>query len=338
MDSSLVTHRRAVARGFTLVELLVVIAIIGTLVGLLLPAINAARESARRSQCGNNLRQIGLACQAHLEATGGFPNGGHSESGGPTGQGFARTLLNGAPAAFDKQVWAWGYQILPYSDNSALFNNLNDQVVAGTPVALYYCPTRRRPVALTGGKQTRPYPTGMTDYAGNAGVSNLGYADELGQAGDGITDGIVIRQGVSLQTNGTEILIPQTSTPGSTVISQANVTDGMSNTILVGEKRMNTAFCTTECQVDDNDGYVGGFQDDVVRYGSFPPEPDWQGVLIQPGTLTNGDYEFGSSHPTLVQFVFCDGAIHGISYRIDQTLFSNLSSRNDNQPVDVSKF
>ena len=88
-------------RGFTLVELLVVIAIIGILVGLLLPAVQAAREAARRMQCSNNLKQIGLALHNYHDANNKFP------------QGFTRF-----------HSWGWAVRILPYIEQSSLFNKL----------------------------------------------------------------------------------------------------------------------------------------------------------------------------------------------------------------------
>jgi prepilin-type N-terminal cleavage/methylation domain-containing protein len=311
-------------RAFTLVELLVVITIIGILVALLLPAVQSARESGRRIQCGNNLKQIGLACRSHLEATGAFPNGG-------TSYGAVRIFINGVPAGWDQQAWAWGYQILPYTDQEAMWSNPSDQVVASTPIPMYFCPTRRRPVALSGGTwQAQPYPRAMTDYAGNAGVSTFG-DDQSGQYGDGLVDGVVIKAGQVLQ-NGAAV-----ASVTAMAINEAKITDGCSNTLLVGEKRMNIAFCTTQTQPDDNDGYVGGFQDDVVRWGCFPLQPDWQGLLATSNTLLPGDYQFGSSHPGICQFVFCDGSVLGIHFSVDPAVFSHASSRNDGVPFTTNQ-
>ena len=265
-----------------------------------------------------------MAFTAHLEATGAFPNGG-------TGYAASRKILNGVPADYQQQTWSWGYQILPYSDNSALWGNASDQVVASTPVALYFCPSRRRPVALSGGPwQARSFPTAMTDYAGNAGVNTTLGDDRSGSYGDGLLDGVVVQAGFVLQSGAL------VASPTATPINEANITDGMSNTMLVGEKRMNVSYCMTACGPDDNAGYVGGFQDDVVRWGCFQPAPDWQGPFATFATLTPGNYQFGSSHPGVVQFVFCDGAVHGVRYAIDPKVFSNLSSRNDGTPIDMN--
>ncbi len=312
-----------VRRAFTLVELLVVIAIIGTLIGLLLPAVQAARESGRRAQCANNLHQIGLAFGAHMEATGAFANGGY-------GYTVPRTLVNGSPAAFDKQQWSWGYQILPYTDNAALWNNLNDQVVAGTAIPLYFCPSRRRPVSLSGGiwDANNGIPRGMTDYAGNAGSGDN--ADTSGVLGNGLADGVVVQ------------MQPSSGTVANLAITEAKITDGMSNTLLVGEKRMNIAFCMTQCQPDDNDGYVGGYQDDVVRFCTLndvppstpiPPQQDFSGPLLAKGaSLIPFDYQFGSSHPSVTQFVCCDGHVVGVHFNVDQNVFVAACRRNDGVP------
>src|SRR5206468_11059272 len=107
---------------FTLVELLVVIAIIGVLVALLLPAVQSAREASRRSKCTNNLKQFGLAFHNHHDTLGIFPDGG--ENWDPVA--WPRVMLNGTPATAPKQNWGWGYQILPYIEQSGVWNSSSD--------------------------------------------------------------------------------------------------------------------------------------------------------------------------------------------------------------------
>ncbi len=130
-------------KAFTLVELLVVIAIIGILIGLLLPAINAAREAGRRMQCGNNLKQLGLGCLHHESAIGWFPTGGwaYTWSGDPD-MGFGRAQPGG-----------WTYTVLPWIECKSMFDLGAGQNVAQkrvafaqrgqTAVPTFYCPTRR---------------------------------------------------------------------------------------------------------------------------------------------------------------------------------------------------
>jgi prepilin-type N-terminal cleavage/methylation domain-containing protein len=135
--------RRSCRRGFTLVELLVVIAIIGVLVALLLPAVQAARESARRIQCSNHLKQIGLAFHNHHDSLGHLPTGGWGWNyvGDPDG-GFS-----------ENQPGGWTYNILPYIEQQALreigigqMGPLKQAELArlvGTPIKFYHCPSRR---------------------------------------------------------------------------------------------------------------------------------------------------------------------------------------------------
>lgn len=132
------SSRRAV--GFTLVELLVVIAIIGTLVALLLPAVQAARESGRRTQCSNQMRQMALAMLNHESARGMFPSGGIDPW--PQIEDYA----NGAQTfGIPKQGLGWAYQILPFLEQNAVHNLVDSDDLPRTMVGLYYCPSRRGP-------------------------------------------------------------------------------------------------------------------------------------------------------------------------------------------------
>jgi type II secretory pathway pseudopilin PulG len=290
-----------------LVELLVVIAIIAILIGLLLPAVQKVREAANRTTCENNLKQIALAFMNHADTYHAFPTGGG-------GYSVPRTWNGTVPATYMDQQWSWGYQILPFIEQDNLWSLPGDQQVASTPVKLYFCPTRRRPVALSGGPwATFPYPRAMTDYAGNAGTSSQGN-DGAGVYGSG-SDGVVIQLG------------------GADFVCFPQITDGTSNTLMVGEKHMDDTFVMKEPQPDDNDGYVGGFQDDVVRWGAFPPAPDFYGPLYDWSDIHPGIWQFGSAHTGGFQGVFVDASVHFIQFTINPTTFFNICSRNDGQPL-----
>src|SRR5690348_5232660 len=156
------------ARGFTLVELLVVIAIIGILVALLLPAIQAAREAARRSQCQNNLKQIGLAVQSHLDAHRAFPMGRNR---------------------FDQFAVSWAFFLLPYMEETTLYNSWNknaksfdptNDATMRTPIEALACPSRRRAAADRNFDNNNAPPPAdavgvatLADYAANAGIKLL---------------------------------------------------------------------------------------------------------------------------------------------------------------------
>src|SRR5688572_11505918 len=138
---ALSTARRR-SPAFTLVELLVVIAIIGVLVALLLPAVQAAREASRRTKCSNSVKQFGLAFHNHHDVLGLFPDGGENWS--PTA--YPRSFQQGAPATAPNQNWGWGYQILPYIEQTSVWQNADDAVVRGVTLPVYFCSSRRKPM------------------------------------------------------------------------------------------------------------------------------------------------------------------------------------------------
>ena len=130
---------------FTLVELLVVIAIIGVLVALLLPAIQAAREAARRAECMNNLKQIGVAMQNHITAQGSFPTGGNRYSPPISYYTTGGTQSPGRPNGPNKQGLGWAYQILPYMEQGAIQGIVTQSQLMQSTIPGYFCPSRRSP-------------------------------------------------------------------------------------------------------------------------------------------------------------------------------------------------
>jgi len=222
---------------FTLVELLVVIAIVGILVALLLPAVQAARESARRTQCINHLKQFGLAFQSYHSSQSEFPTGGWDWNSQPT-------YINGRAAIGAEQRGGWGFQILPYIEAGAV-QDAGAVVAIATPLPIFFCPSRRSPQTFVREDKYIPPLTGttithaMSDYA----ASNR---DMTG----------VVRRYEPVR------------------ISQ--VTDGTTHTLLAADKRLNTADLD-QPQDDDNEGYTVGWNEDTIRKTSDPPEPDYAG-------------------------------------------------------------
>jgi prepilin-type N-terminal cleavage/methylation domain-containing protein/prepilin-type processing-associated H-X9-DG protein len=298
--------------GFTLVELLVVITIIGILIALLLPAVQAAREAARRMQCTNNLKQIGLGSLTHEQAVGYLPSGGWGgvKMVGDPDLGFGKTQPGG-----------WLFSLLPYIEQQAIhdmgmglsssakmpfFAQREQTVLSGV-----FCPSRRLP-------GVRPFLT--SHQPSNAGAFTVAakgdYAGNTGDTSD-VQSTVDVMDGVCFHRSEVRV---------------AEITDGLSNTYLIGEKSLCTDFYETGAGGSDGDDdtvYWGGNCDNLRGVYSRPFQD-------QPG-YDAGPYVFGSVHTNTFNMVFCDGSVQAMSYTIDGTVHANLGNRKDGHVIDGSK-
>ena len=306
--------------GFTLVELLVVIAIIGILVALLLPAVQAAREAARRMTCVNHLKQIGLACQNHHDTYNYLPDGGEywdtSRSWLDQGGGVVNSSPPGvSPAPAPLQNWGWSYQILPFMEQSNIWEIKDDRTTRETPIPLYFCPTRRAGNNSARVQDGRYGNAFMIDYSGNAGTSTITDSPTSGSYGNG-NDAPIIRRYVPSKTT------------RSRKVNFALIEDGTSNTLLVGEKYVRPDLLGQN-QPDEDQGWGCGWDWDIMRWGFDPP------LRATPGLWDPS--RFGSFHAGGMNGVMCDGSVQFFAYNIEKDLFSYLCSRNDGQVVELPR-
>lgn len=358
--ASRVTCRREQS-AFTLVELLVVIAIIGILVALLLPAVQAARESARRTQCVNQLKQFGLAMHNHVDTLKVFPTGGnvpHPNIEQYVGGG----TLNGAA----RQGLGWGFQLLPYLEQGAIHDLRDSNTISQTAVPIFNCPSRRG--ATRHGTSLRY----LSDYAAaTPGVLPLrdGLSGSFCHQGEfwgspSCTDysciwdvesgwkfwGIVVRSSWTVPKSGGPRGAAATPSfdPGNTKPTRpAKITDGLSNTLMVSEKRVASDQYEGGEWHDDR-GWSDGWDPDNVRSTMFPIGLDASSNDIAEGRVTGefrGQREiieirrygfcFGSTHPGGINGLFGDGSVHLLSFDIDQEMFNRMGHRADGEVVTI---
>ncbi len=324
-----------VCAGFTLVELLVVIAIIGILVALLLPAIQAAREAARRSECTNHLKQIGLTFLAHEAQIKHFPTGGWGFSWvGDADRGFG-----------DAQPGGWAYNILPFMEESALHDlgagkptaakNAAHKVRSETPIATFNCPTRRPATLYPVRSDIYPYPplnsefsplVAYADYAANAGDLFLLPAFPTGPpdlaSGESDPNFLADQQFIKRKCTGVQY--------AGSEVRLAKVTDGLSKTYMVGEKYLNAEDYGTGLDNGDNEPMYQGYNHDTSRWTNKPPAQD----KAAEGNPT----KFGSAHTSVWNVAFCDGSVHAASFDIDPEVHQYLGNREDGKSVNQSDF
>jgi hypothetical protein len=296
--------------------MLVVIAIVLVLVGLLMPAVQKVREAGNRTICRNNLKQIGVAFFNHLSERTYFPPGG-----GKLDEYRAPSYDDrGSPHLGTQQRGGWGFNILPYlgeentyRGGSATTRIGRIEVAIGTPHKVFFCPTRRGPTVF-------PYsaPPSPDDY-----LKDIGLKD---------TDHPLVAQSDYAASNLDQTGIVRTTldTPEN-LIHAGDIVNGMANTLMVGEKRLNLYHLGSNMK-DDNQGYAVGYDRDTVRNTNtdYPPAPDF----IRDGPYADdGDQRFGSSHLGIFQAVFADGAVHVISYNIVPAVFAQLGNIHNTKPI-----
>lgn len=302
-------------RAFTLIELLVVIVIISILVGLLLPAVQRAREAARQTQCRNNLKQIGIAFHNYHDAFNVVPPGSVAHASVRVGDVQCGLTTTSYPPKQGHR--AWRACILPFIEQAPLFAQINPshgcrpdfanpgfQGTAGQnsnaeltrfPIPGFICPSARYMVHEFGqGKIGHP-----THYVGNGGVSNgssvCGSAVSTPQFGNGIFS---INSATRL----------------------AHITDGTSNTIAVGEIADPLPFNWME----GSSATAAGHPWQTYSNGG------WRTSFLQPNSpesWTSMLHSFGSFHTGIVFFVFTDGHVSSISNNVDKTVYDALFTK-----------
>jgi prepilin-type N-terminal cleavage/methylation domain-containing protein len=305
--------------GFTIVELLVVIAIIGVLVALLLPAVFAAREAARRVQCQNHLKQIATAILLHEEAHGHFPTGGWGNQWvGDPDRGFSI-----------EQPGGWMFNILPYLEAGQIrnlgrrkFSETKTQAIAEmltTPISVLNCPSRRGPrlEIYDGPRPLRnaelPALAAKNDYAICGGdVPLRGDGGPVDASPEALRE---YKWPSHEQFSGIAFVLSE--------IRVSQVSDGSTHVYLAGEKLLHGP--SEQNWGDDQTLYVGD-DADVRRWTAEPPRRDGSDGV---------DYQwFGSAHASGCYFVLCDGSVQHVNYDIDPEMHRRLGNRHDGLVVD----
>lgn len=382
-------------RGFTLVEMLVVITLIGILVGLTMPAMNRARESARKNSCANNLRQLGLATTAHIATHGIFPTGGwgYRWLGDPGGQTSAGQNVGGFRR---NQPGGWVYNLLPFLDQAALHDMGGGKLeperafaaatLVQTPLPVMTCPSLRRattyPMDTTGTNAPLNIDTSnwngrgaKSDYAINAGSQNLNIFAGPSNLSQGITWG---EPGITSGSGWRQVNNPSNAYYCSGVsferseVTPDEVRDGLSMTLLIGEKFVDLDNRNGDPQSSYSTGnsmsMYAGYGRDNYRVTYNRAQPKGNNVAAPfPGpnsqlradsftrapvhitgvsdflSTSRGQRDaafyysiFGSIHPDSCNFVFCDGAVHALSYAIDQRIFACMGHRSDGIAYDMA--
>jgi prepilin-type N-terminal cleavage/methylation domain-containing protein/prepilin-type processing-associated H-X9-DG protein len=346
--------KQSTPAGFTLVELLIVISIIGVLVALLMPAINAARESGRRAQCGNNLHQMALGCLQHEAKLQYLPTGGWGCIwGGEADRGFGATQPGG-----------WHYNILPFIDQSDLHDmdkglsrpgdapgTQNARYAAGTKIAetivpLFLCPTRSKVKTSPDNYphdflNINPYPNiARSDYAANAG-SSFTTTNTSGFPQDYPTPTNPVDWSKYNGTINSSIEKMNGVIFRASALSTAAIKDGATYTYMIGERYLCPDAYNVGPYQDNDQGWDQGYDYDTIRGTMLPPAQDRTGACGIPNSGSGGSMQymiiFGSPHTAGFNMAFCDGSVRKMNYSIDPALHKSLGDRADGQPTQLQQ-
>jgi prepilin-type N-terminal cleavage/methylation domain-containing protein len=350
--------------GFTLLELLVSVVIIGVLVSILLPAVQAARETARQAHCKNNLKQVSLATLNHLDAQGHFPTGGWGWYWvGDPDRGFGKDQPGG-----------WIYNILPYCEQSPGLHDLaadgdpelltrvqrvGSAQVVQSPLDIVNCPSRRtkRVYPLRANEwgnlgfynSITPEAAGRSDYAANAGHVYCEWPYSILGRGPSTYEEATLWTANRVWGGEQPRLLEATSARIETLsgisyerstVRVSQVVDGLSKTYLVAERYVPEDEYEAGTSLGDNETWCTGFNNDNYRktgrlengeIQECSPIPDWQSEMAD----MNG--RFGAAHPAGWNASFCDGSVHTFLYDIDWRIHGDLGNRTDGRSVSLPR-
>ena len=285
-------------RGFTLVELLVVIAIIGILIALLLPAVQAAREAARRSSCTNNLKQIGLALHLYHDVNRSLPPGW-----------IAQHPTSGQPYWLGRPGWGWGTRLLPFLEQANLSDNLIDYRLPmtdashaearSTVVKTFICPSDFGDDTFV----LKPGPMPAPSYSASFSDTELAKSNYVGVFGTLQMLGVCGSSGDCVGN-------------GSVVFQRAfrfrDLRDGLSNTFAIGER-------SSEYSTSTWLGVFAGAAHAPGRIVAVATSP--------PNSVTGAAFNFSSFHPSGTNFLAADGSVTLVPETIDMPTYHALCTR-----------